>query len=65
MCQLLGLNANTPTDLVFSFTDFATRATEQDRVAIVVTEPLTTNEDWVALNSGELAVFVDGRRLPP
>ena len=161
MCQLLGLNANTPTDLVFSFTGFATRADEhrdgfgigffegpgarlfvdtvsarvspvaemirryplrsqhiishirkatqgavalalwahcstrlhalerahpfataqlrddeltvdfaplttvQDRVAIVVTEPLTTNEDWVALNSGELAVFVDGRRLPP
>ena len=26
MCQLLGLNANTPTDLVFSFTGFSTRA---------------------------------------
>lgn len=45
--------------------DFAPLTTVQDRVAIVVTEPLTTNEDWVALNSGELAVFVDGRRLPP
>lgn len=64
MCQLLGLNANTPTDLVFSFTGFAPLATEQDRVAIVFTEPLTTNEDWVALNSGELAVFVEGRRPP-
>ena len=28
MCQLLGLNANTPTDLVFSFTGFAQRAHE-------------------------------------
>ncbi|HPM69080.1 MAG TPA: class II glutamine amidotransferase, partial [Piscinibacter sp.] len=28
MCQLLGLNANTPTDVVFSFTGFATRAQE-------------------------------------
>ena len=28
MCQLLGLNANTPTDIVFSFTGFSTRATE-------------------------------------
>ncbi len=28
MCQLLGLNANTPTDLVFSLTGFSTRADE-------------------------------------
>ena len=28
MCQLLGLNANTPTDIVFSFTGFACRADE-------------------------------------
>ncbi len=28
MCQLLGMNANTPTDIVFSFTGFATRAEE-------------------------------------
>ena len=28
MCQLLGLNANTPTDVVFSFTGFSTRAEE-------------------------------------
>ena len=33
----------------------------QDRLAIVVTEPLTTNEDWVALEPGEFKVFVDGR----
>ena len=26
MCQLLGMNCNTPTDIMFSFTGFATRA---------------------------------------
>ena len=31
-----------------------------DRLAIVVTEPLTTNEPWVAMKAGELQVFVDG-----
>lgn len=43
--------------------DFADLTTPQDRVAVVVTEPLTCNEDWVALKAGELAVFVDGDRL--
>ncbi|HUG24437.1 class II glutamine amidotransferase [Piscinibacter sp.] len=28
MCQLLGMNANTPTDIVFSFTGFCSRAEE-------------------------------------
>jgi glutamine amidotransferase len=28
MCQLLGMNGNTPTDIVFSFTGFSTRADE-------------------------------------
>src|SRR5437763_16981642 len=28
MCQLLGMNANTPTDVMFSFTGFAPRAEE-------------------------------------
>jgi len=28
MCQLLGMNANTPTDVMFSFTGLATRAHE-------------------------------------
>ena len=32
----------------------------QDRLAIVVTEPLTTNEDWVVMAPGELQVFVEG-----
>jgi glutamine amidotransferase len=43
--------------------DFAEHTTPQDRVAVVVTQPLTTNETWVALTPGELAVFVDGDRL--
>ena len=34
-----------------------------DRLAIIVTEPLTTNEHWVAMQTGELKVFVDGAVL--
>ncbi|MFA9273823.1 MAG: class II glutamine amidotransferase [Candidatus Aquirickettsiella gammari] len=30
MCQLLGMNCNTPTDIVFSFTGFATRGGRTD-----------------------------------
>jgi glutamine amidotransferase len=33
-----------------------------DRLAIIVTEPLTTNEEWIAMSPGELQVFVDGAR---
>ena len=40
--------------------DLASFNSPQDRLAIVVTEPLTTNEDWVAMSAGELQVFVDG-----
>jgi len=38
-----------------------------DRQAIVVTEPLTSNESWVAMASGELQVFIGGAPLvqPP
>jgi len=36
----------------------------EDRLAIVVTEPLTTNENWVAMAPGEIKVFVDGSPLP-
>lgn len=32
----------------------------EDRLAIIVTEPLTTNENWVAMKAGELHAFVDG-----
>ena len=35
----------------------------EDRLVIVVTEPLTTNENWVAMAPGELKVFVDGSPL--
>jgi glutamine amidotransferase len=35
-----------------------------DRLAIVTTEPLTTDEDWTAFTPGELKVFVDGILAP-
>ena len=31
-----------------------------DRVAVVVTEPLTRDEAWVAFTPGEIRVYVDG-----
>lgn len=34
-----------------------------DRLAIVVTEPLTTNENWIALQPGEFVTFVEGLPL--
>ena len=40
--------------------DFAQLTTPQDRVAIIVTEPLTSNERWTAFAPGELKLFVDG-----
>jgi glutamine amidotransferase len=40
--------------------DLASLNSPQDRLAIVVTEPLTTNEAWTAMAPGELQVFVDG-----
>ena len=40
--------------------DFSTVTTPNDRVAIIVTEPLTTNETWHAFNSGELMLFAEG-----
>jgi len=42
--------------------DFAQHTTPQDRVAVVVTAPLATNEQWSAYAPGELRVFVDGLR---
>ena len=39
-----------------------------DRQVIVVTEPLTSNESWVAMEPGELQVFIEGQpfnELPP
>jgi glutamine amidotransferase len=34
-----------------------------DKLVIVVTQPLTTNENWVAMAPGELRVFKDGSLL--
>jgi predicted glutamine amidotransferase len=45
--------------------DFAKFTTPDDRVAVVVTEPLTRDEPWVAMAPGELKVFVDGRVHTP
>ena len=40
--------------------DFSQVTTPNDRVAIIVTTPLTTNETWTDFTPGELKVFVDG-----
>jgi glutamine amidotransferase len=40
--------------------DFARLTTPADRVALVVTQPLTSDEAWVAFAPGELKVFVNG-----
>jgi predicted glutamine amidotransferase len=40
--------------------DFAEVTSPRDRVAVVVTEPLTKDEQWLAFAPGEMRVFVDG-----
>ena len=40
--------------------NFADQAAPGDQVAVVVTAPLTTNEDWKAFAPGELKVFEGG-----
>ncbi|KAF1041440.1 MAG: putative glutamine amidotransferase YafJ [Herbaspirillum frisingense] len=40
--------------------DFAEVTTVNDRVAVIVTQPLTDNEVWTRYQPGELKVFVDG-----
>jgi len=44
--------------------DFSQLTTPTDQVAIIVTEPLTTNEQWTAFSSGEMKVFIDGVPQP-
>ncbi|MDO4705322.1 class II glutamine amidotransferase [Allofranklinella schreckenbergeri] len=44
--------------------DFSQRNTPDDRMAIVVTAPLTQNEQWTPFAPGELKVFVDGVLQP-
>ncbi len=41
--------------------NFADHAKEGDRIAVVVTTPLTTNEAWVKFAAGELRVFEGGQ----
>ena len=43
--------------------NFAELTTPQDRVAIVVTEPLTRDETWTDFAPGELKVFAGGAPL--
>ncbi|MCW7538860.1 class II glutamine amidotransferase [Aquabacterium sp. A7-Y] len=43
--------------------NFADVTAPQDRVAVIVTEPLTANEAWTAFDPGELKVFVEGEPL--
>lgn len=43
--------------------DFAHLTSPRDRVAVIVTEPLTHDEAWLAFAPGELRVFVDGAPL--
>ena len=40
--------------------DFAQLTSPDDRVAVVATEPLTTDEAWTPFAAGELKVFVNG-----
>jgi glutamine amidotransferase len=41
--------------------DFARNTSPTDKVAVVVTAPLTVNESWTPFQPGELKVFVDGQ----
>ena len=43
--------------------DFSQHTEPSDRVTVVVTTPLTTNEAWVRFSPGELLVFSEGQRL--
>lgn len=43
--------------------DFSAYAQPDDRVAVIVTQPLTSDEAWQPFAPGELAVFVDGARV--
>jgi len=40
--------------------NFAEHTEPGDRVAVIATQPLTTNEPWVAMQPGELLAFVGG-----
>jgi glutamine amidotransferase len=41
--------------------DFSSHNGVDDRMAVIATEPLTSDEAWVAFVPGELKMFVDGK----
>lgn len=41
--------------------NFSHHTTQQDKVAIIATAPLTSNETWTAFKAGELRVFKNGQ----
>ncbi len=43
--------------------DFAACTTPRDVVTVLATEPLTCNEDWQVLQSGQMVVFSQGERV--
>ena len=43
--------------------DFSTVTTPQDRVAVIATIPLTDNESWTAMHSGDIILFNHGAPL--
>jgi predicted glutamine amidotransferase len=43
--------------------DFGAQTTPNDRVAVVATEPMTSNEHWQPMRAGEVRVFVGGRSV--
>ena len=45
--------------------DFSEVTTPDDRVAVIATEPLTTNETWIGFPKGRVLVFRDGHIADP
>lgn len=43
--------------------DFRHHNRRDDRIAVIATEPLTSNEAWIAFVPGELKMFADGKVL--
>ena len=41
--------------------DFSDVTTPEDRVAVITTEPLTDNEEWIAYQPGEMILFQQGK----
>lgn len=43
--------------------DFSTQTTNNDKVVVIATEPLTDHETWTSLSTGQLAVFEKGEQI--